>query len=182
MTNDFRGALTEQQEARLIRERLEQDLEGKPQKSRQFTRAADTLLRAWAIHYKSTDGKELRSATGFKGGSQLGRAMKRAGGVSALDEIFDNLELSDADYDYIQLIVNTMTRFNNMFIFAHYIKRPIYLAKLFDQNPPYSCEKPAKYRQRVSDMYYGRVGITKPTYNRYLREARYEFIMRGGMQ
>jgi len=179
MTDQIRNELTDK-EARLIRERLESDLNKKPKKCRKTTLAVDAILKLWAQQYKSGDYREIRRTTGSKSGSQLGRAMKQAGKSSSSNYFVS--ELSDDDYASIQLIISQMVVFNRAFLFSHYVKRPKILATIYEKTPQYTAEKDTTYRKRVSDLYYKKVGITKPTYNRYLRDARYEFSVRGGIR
>lgn len=155
----------------------------KKTRPRDFNRAADIVLKKWAQTQNAGDGREIRHDTGAQIDSGLGKAMKRAQRLKrVISSVEDGLDLGDDDYDYLQAVVSDMSQYNRMFLFAHYLKRPKYVATLFETVKRIPFEPETDYSTRVMAEYYKRVGLTEPTYHRYLREAKYEFLVRGGIQ
>ena len=179
---DFEAILTPAQQDRLV-DTIETDLLIKPPLGRKFTKAAHLVLTNWANSHKSESRKEITAGLGYAGGSQLGRAVRRVNNVNRIFAGLDaGLDLAEPDYEYLQAVVLSMSQYNRMFLYAHYLKRPAVVAMLYRKMGQGDDEPKKAYTDRVMAEYYKRVGLTKPTYDRYLKDARYEFMVRGGLQ
>ena len=169
--DDLSHCLTPAQKRRLIY-LLRADLGMKPLTKRAYNRAANITLKKWAAHYKSTDAKEIRRDTGNLQSSMIESLIKNAG----MNKIYQNIEngynLSDDDYGKLQLVINSMSQYNRLFIRFHYLKRGEIMAKL---------AKIYDDKNKVNREFYKKLGTTKSTYNRHLNDSRYEFMIRGGL-
>ena len=180
-SEDFIGILSEEQKKRMA-DALERELLVRPPTSRRFTQEADKILRAWARHVSQTDGKEIKLETGNVSGSTLGRFVRSASGQSAVKQNTNTvLDLTDEQFDYIQSVMITVSTYSRMFLLAHYIKKPSFLGELYSKKRQKKSETDKDYRRRIEKIYFKKVGLPKSTYNRHLKEARYEFTVRGGL-
>ena len=128
---DFEAILTPAQQDRLV-DTIETDLLIKPPLGRKFTKAAHLVLTNWANSHKSESRKEITAGLGYAGGSQLGRAVRRVNNVNRIFAGLDaGLDLAEPDYEYLQAVVLSMSQYNRMFLYAHYLKRPAVVAMLY---------------------------------------------------
>lgn len=178
---DFETILSDEQQEAVV-DAVEADFLIKPSFSRQFSRAADLVLNNWSKAERSGDYHEIAKDTGATGENQLARAA-RMNNVNRIHSGLDaGLKLDQHDFEYLALVIQRMTQYNGMFLRVHYVKRPKAVARIYEEIDQDEGEEDKDYRARVMVEYYKKVGLTKPTYNRYLREARYEFMVRGGLQ
>lgn len=178
---DFETILTEEQQEAVV-DTVETDFLVKPSFGRRFSVAADLILTNWSIAERSGDYQEIAKATGANTQNQIGRAIRENNVKRIHAGLEVGLKLDQNDFDYLALVIGRMTQYNRMFLRAHYIKRPKAVAKIYEELKQNDDEPDKEYRARVMLEYYKKVGLSKPTYDRYLREARYEFMVRGGLQ
>lgn len=178
---DFETILSERQQEAVV-DAVESDFVVKPSFNRRFSRAADLVLTHWSNAERSGDYREIAKATGASSESQLSRAV-RVNNVNRIHAgIEAGLRLDQHDFEYLSIVITRMTQYNRMFLRAHYVKRPKVVADLYEKIKQIDEESDKDYRQRVMAEYYKLVGLSKPTYDRYLRDARHEFMVRGGLQ
>lgn len=147
---DLATCLSDEQVETVIGE-LEKDLLLRPPKGKRFNEYADQVLKEWARNYKRTDRLSIQRLAGWLFDSTLGRLSKtgRAWG----------LFLDDYQYRYVNAVLASMTAYNRMVLYQHYVTRDKHVSR-----------------------YVIELNTSKRTYYRHLHDAKYEFIVRGGLQ
>lgn len=117
----------------------------------------DNHLKAWARGYKCFDRNEIRRDTGNGGSSFLGKIVRQNNKSNDVHSE-PQIELDDSSYRRLSAVVNSMTEYNRMFIYRHYIERSTGI-RLF-------CEE---------------IGMKYGTYRDDLSDAKQEFAVRSGL-
>ncbi len=126
---------------------------------------ADASLKQWAKDYQDCK-KEIERLTG----APYSPPSKRSGFAS-----------SDELNNYRSEIINGMSPYNRMFLQCHYLERDGYIGRLYESIRQGINESRDDYSMRVKGVYFKRLGTTRATYYRDLRDAQDEFIARGGI-
>jgi len=126
---------------------------------------ADASLKQWARDYQDCK-KDIERLTG----APYSPPSKRSGFVS-----------SDEANNYRSQIINGMSPYNRMFLQCHYLERDGYIGRLYESIRQGINEGRGDYSMRVKGLYFERLGTTRATYYRDLKDAQDEFIARGGI-
>lgn len=131
----------------------------RPKRGERFHESADAALKAWAFGFITHDRREIKQATGNGGGSALGRDVKRNNKDNHIYEPPAEIEISDEQYRRLNTVVLSLSPPSFYFINLHYVERNNMPVVKFIRDLP----------------------ITKTAYYEEIRDARNEFIARGGI-
>jgi len=137
--------------------------------------AADNILKEWARTYRMGDRRQI---------------LIESGGLVTKSSTPNNNSLDDQVLDHVCLVINQMTDYSRMFVWRHYVTRLDDLRKMSEPiratvRDIYEGSAPSDFEERLKkycqNRWLQRIGMPKSTYGNDLRDAKYEFVIRGGL-